>query len=510
MKKQLACLLAVLFITMTLSACGGGGPLPSAPGSGTGEDAHRLRIVATTFPQYDWLRQVLGDRAAEVELTLLLDDGVDLHSYQPTIEDIATISTCDLFVHVGGESDGWVHDALATAVNRDMVVVNLLEALGDRAKEEELIEGMEDDHGHDHGEIHEEDIQDRPLSDWLGTWASIEKNLEQGDLDEYVAHQAEEQDREPEAQKAAYAQRWKSDHPTLTITEEGIDFGGVSAKYRPIGWQLVESDHGASVWYGFQAVEGAPQGVPQFVAFSDHGTGGHREDDQEEPPHFHLRYGSQDLEALAAIEGWSPTYFAADATGEAVAQAMGGHSHDHGEEALDEHVWLSLKNARLLSDRLAQELEQLDPANGPAYRANVQAYQQQLDRLDAQYQAAVGAASVKTLLFGDRFPFRYLVDDYGLSYYAAFPGCSAETEASFETIVFLAGQLNRLSLGHVIIIDNSRDDIARTIIDNTTAKDQEIVTLNSMQAVTARDVADGMTYLSVMESNLEALKQALA
>ena len=115
----------------------------------------------------------------------------------------------------------------------------------------------------------------------------------------------------------------------------------------------------------------------------------------------------------------------------------------------------------------------------------------------------------KTLLFGDRFPFRYLTDDYSLSYYAAFPGCSAETEASFETIVFLANKVKELGLSHVMTLEGTDGKIAKTIIDTASVPDVSILSMNSMQSCTMKDVTDGVTYLSIMERNLEALKTAL-
>ena len=137
------------------------------------------------------------------------------------------------------------------------------------------------------------------------------------------------------------------------------------------------------------------------------------------------------------------------------------------------------------------------------------AYEEKLDDLDAQYQETVDNAKQKTLLFGDRFPFRYLVDDYGLSYYAAFAGCSAESEASFETISFLAKKVDDLGLKNIMTIEKSDQKIAKTIIENTATKDQKILTLDSMQSATSDDIANGETYLSAMEKNLEVLKEAL-
>ena len=340
MKKTLSFILGILLAVGLLSESAGSALADSAP------EAKKLHIVTTIFPVYDWVMHVLGDQADSAEVTMLLDSGVDLHSYQPTVEDIVKIAGCDLFIYVGGESDEWVDDALAEATNKDMVVMDLLEVLGDKVKEEKIVEGMEAEHDHDH------------------------------------------------------------DH------EEGHD---------------------------------------------------HAED----------------------------------------------HDHEEGEAEFDEHVWLSLKHAGTLSGAIADTLEHLDPANADSYRANAAAYADKLNTLDAQYRAAVDAAPVKTLLFGDRFPFRYLADDYGLDYYAAFTGCSAETEASFQTIIFLANKLDELGLPAVLQIESADGSIARTIVENTKSRNQQILTLDSMQSVTTKDVAAGTSYLAVMEKNLDVLKAAL-
>ena len=289
-----------------------------------------ISVVTTIFPEYDWVRQVVGDNE-NVDITLLLDNGVDLHSYQPTAEDIMKIATCDVFIYVGGESDEWVEDALAEAVNSDMQVINLLEVLGSSVKEEEVVEGME---------------------------AEEEEEGEEGE-------------------------------------EEEVEY--------------------------------------------------------------------------------------------------------------DEHVWLSLKNAQVLVKAIADSLAAVDATNADSYKANADSYAAKLADLDTRYQAMVDAAPVKTVLFGDRFPFRYLVDDYGLSYYAAFVGCSAETEASFETITFLAGKVDELGLNTVLTIENADQKIAKTIIENTNSKDAKILALDSMQSTVSKDA----NYLAVMESNLEILEEAL-
>ena len=302
----------------------------------------KIKVVTTIFPEYDWAREIIGDNAANVELTLLLGNGVDLHSYQPSIQDIAKIATADIFIYVGGESDGWVKDALKNATNKNMKVINLLETLGDKVKAEEVKEGM----------------------------------------------QAEEE-------------------------EEG---------------------------------------------------------------HHHHHDAEHD---------------------------------DDDEVEYDEHVWLSLRNAKILSAEIASTLSEKDSANAASYKANLSAYSTKLDALDAKYAAAVKAGSKNTILFGDRFPFRYLVDDYGLDYFAAFVGCSAETEASFETVIFLAKKVDELGLNSVLKIETGDGKIARTIVQNTKNKNARVLTLDSLQSTTAKQAAAGTTYLSIMEGNLKVLEEAL-
>lgn len=351
MKKIISVFLSILLLVGCFAACDRTND--HSPASQTTEQLptaqtpERLKIVTTIFPIYDWVRELLGERGENAELTMLLDSGIDLHSFQPTVDDILKISDCDLFIYVGGESDEWVEDVLATTTNKNMVSLSLLELLGESVKSEEIVEGMEHEHEHD------------------------------------------EDDDEHE----------------------------------------------------------------------------HDEDDEE-------------------------------------------HEHEH-EEELDEHVWLSLRCAAILCDKISESLVQLDPDNAETYRANAASYREKLGALDAEYRAAVDAASFKTLLFGDRFPFRYLVDDYGLSYYAAFSGCSAESEASFATISFLSGKIDELGLHTVLTIEGANHQIAETIVENTQAKNQQILSMDSLQSVTSRDVQDGVRYLTVMEQNLSVLKQAI-
>lgn len=324
--SSLAILLGILSISIPLAGV-------RTAEAGTTEDSDKkIKIVTTIFPEYDWTRAILGDWMDDVDLTMLLDNGTDLHSFQPAVKDIMKVSSCDLLIYVGGESDQWIEDALESAKNKNMKTINLMEVLGDTIKEEETVEGMQ---------------------------------------------------------------------------ESGL---------------------------------------------------GHEDEDEKE---------------------------------------------------YDEHVWTSLRNASVICDAIAETLEEMDPENKEVYASNAAAYQQKLSNLDAEYRNTVDSAKQNTLLFADRFAFRYLVDDYGLNYYAAFSGCSAESEASFKTVTFLAGKLDELGLKTVLTIEKSDDRIAQTVIDNTKTKDQKILELNSMQSITSEEIADGMTYLSVMEDNLDVLKEAL-
>ncbi|MDE6035043.1 MAG: metal ABC transporter substrate-binding protein [Ruminococcus sp.] len=288
----------------------------------------KIKIVCTAFPEYDWVREITGN-PDNIEITYLLGNGADMHSYQPSMNDIIKISTCDLFIHTGGESDSWTDNVISQAKNKDITVLNMLEILGNSVKIEELKEGMQSD--------------------------------EPGDTAEY-----------------------------------------------------------------------------------------------------------------------------------------------------DEHVWLSLDNAVNLCDVITDTLCEIDPGNSAEYRENLSVYRQELENLDNQYAETLSGISNKTLIFGDRFPFRYLVDDYGLDYFAVFSGCSAETEASFETITFLADKVDELGIDTIFTIEGSDDSVAKAIISGTTTQNQKISVLDSIQSVTSHQISGGITYLSIMKSNLETLKEVLS
>lgn len=191
-------------------------------------------------------------------------------------------------------------------------------------------------------------------------------------------------------------------------------------------------------------------------------------------------------------------------------EAEDEETEEEAEPEYDEHVWLSLKNAKICCKAIAEKLSALDSEHAADYSANYDAYAAKLDALDSDFQALAERAAQKTLIFGDRFPFRYFVDDYGFDYYAAFAGCSAETEASFDTIVFLAQKMDELGCDTIYTLESSDGKIAQTVIDNTAAKNQRIAVLDSMQSVTKEQLGEGVTYLSLTEQNLGVLRGTLA
>lgn len=151
------------------------------------------------------------------------------------------------------------------------------------------------------------------------------------------------------------------------------------------------------------------------------------------------------------------------------------------------------------------DIAKIDEPNSLFYAENAAAYNAELSALDKKYEGSIAESNKKTVLFGDGFPFRYLVDDYGLTYYAAFVGCSAETEASFKTIIFLANKVNELGLAAILKIENSDGKIAQTVKENTTAKNQKILTMDSLQSATEKEYENGRIYLKVMGNNLAVL-----
>lgn len=501
MKKVIALVLTLGVMAGLLSGCG-----RTTAGNGRRADAGRLNIVTTIFPAYDWVRQLLGERGRDAELTMLLDSGVDLHSYQPTAEDIVRISGCDLFLYVGGESDQWVEDVLKKADNPHMRAINLLDLLGDAAKTEEARPGMQDEESHSHGcfRFADSDVRDRSLTDWSGAWQSVYPVLRDGTLEAVLAKRAETGHKTAEEVRRLYETGCQTEVERIVIDGEAgtMEFvrNGVSSKgvYRYKGYQICDCEPGKrSVRYLFEAAQGGP--TPRYVELSDYGIGPGKAE------HFRIYAGNDGFEALSRETEHRLTYYPSDMSGE----EMVGEVLEHEQKQYDEHVWLSLKNARILCEKIAAVLGEVDPEHRAVYQGNAAVYLEKLAALDRSYQSVVDGAHGRTVLFADRFPFRYLADDYGLNYYAAFSGCSAESEASFETVAFLVNKADELGLPCVLTIEGQRHKLAETIVRDTGEKTKQILTMDSMQAVTAADVTNGATYLSVMEQNLRVLQRAL-
>ena len=302
------------------------------------EETKKLSIVTTIFPAYDWVKQVVGDNK-NVEISFLIDKGVDLHSYQASAADIAKITDSDLFVYVGGDSDDWAEDIIKE--NPNLNYINMVDSIGEAALAEELVEGMQDEEEHD--------------------------------------NESEEH-----------------------ANEEG--------------------------------------------------------------------------------------------------------EHEEGEEEIDEHVWLSIKNAETIVSAIEAKLAEIDPDNKAEYEKNANDYLAKLDELDKEYKDTLSSIQNKTIIVGDRFPFRYLVNEYGIKYYAAFKGCDAGSEASFETVKFLANKMDELNMSDIFIIDGSKGDLAKTIVDNTKDKNAKVLVLDSMQSTKSSNNA---SYLDIMKKNLEVLKEVL-
>ena len=314
MKRVLSLALALVML-FSLAAC-----------SGAARRA-RVQIVTTSFPLYDWTRNIVGDTEG-VEITWLMDSGVDPHSFQPTTKDLVFVSDCDVFVYVGGESEAWADDAVSSMKNENALVVKLLDGLQEAALAEEDVPGAEPEH------------------------------------------------------------------------------------------------------------------------------------EEEE------------------------------------------------EGALDEHIWMSLRAAQLCVTMICDALCAVDSENAETYTENAEHYCDALHELDHDYASAISESKLDTILVADRFPFRYLAEDYDLNYYAAFAGCSAETEASFQTVLGLSQKADELGLPVILVTENSTGDIAEAVSEGS-QNEPPVRTLDSLQSVTSEIAADGVTYLSIMEQNLEVLKEAL-
>ncbi len=319
MKRLLSLLLAGVLLLGALCGCS----VPAKQEEG-------LSVVATIFPQYDFARQVMG---SSDDLTMLLRPGQEVHSYEPTSQDIIAIQNCDLFIYVGGESDAWIEDVLEGMDTSHMVILSLMDLVDPLEEDTDSVLENPEEHSHEDGEA----------------------------------------------------------------------------------------------------------------------------------THLH-------------------------------------------EEEYDEHVWTSPKNAMLITQAICDALCDIDPSNAQIYRQNTAAYLEQLEELDQDFREVIGSASRDTLIFGDRFPLLYFVREYGLNYYAAFPGCASETEPSAATVARLIDLVREEQVPVVYQIELSNGNIARSIADSSGAKVETFYTCHN---ITRDDFNAGETYLSLMERNVNSLKEAL-
>ena len=324
MKKLMTVLLSVLLLACSVTGCSSTQKV---------KDPDKLHIVTTIFPEYDWVREIIKGNEENIDLDLLLKNGVDLHSYQPSTQDMVSIAEADILIYVGGQSDSWINDAIRSSDNPDRIVIDLFDELQDTLKPLVMTEGMEHAHEHEH-EHHDHDIN-------------------------------------------------------------------------------------------------------------------------------------------------------------------------------DEHIWLSLKRSMKAVEVIAEAVEQADPEQASLYQSNAENYLASLNDLDRQYQETLDQSRLDTVIFADRFPFFYMMDDYGIHYYAAFSGCSAESEASFETVAFLSSKVDELEAKVLLTIENCTHRIPETIIENTETHGQQILQMNSIQSVTSKQIDQGISYLEIMKSNLDILKTAL-
>jgi len=183
-----------------------------------------------------------------------------------------------------------------------------------------------------------------------------------------------------------------------------------------------------------------------------------------------------------------------------------GDEHTH-DEAVDEHVWLSLKNASDICQLFSEILVNKDPENKDIYLNNLQEYKMQLKELDESYVSTVESIENPKVVVADRFPFIYLMKDYGIEYMAAFEGCSTETDASFQTVIELTDKIKEWKIKNLIVLENSSTSVYKAIKDNSKLE-LDAVEMHSMQSFDTSSL-DVLTYIEYMEKNLEALSKAL-
>jgi zinc transport system substrate-binding protein len=490
----------VLFICVLASLAAA---LPAGGRRDAGRDNGKINVVATIFPPYDFAREIAGDR---VNLTMLLQPGAESHSFEPTPQDIIKIQNCDVFIYVGGESDAWVERILESVDTSRMEIITLMDCV--EVVEEVVVEGMQDDEGHSHEDedFILADVKDRSLTDWAGEWQSVYPYLLDGTLGPVMEHKAESGEKTAAGYYEQYKTAYATDVDRVSITGDSITFyrNGVPARaqYAYRGTGIITEDDG-SLWvrYKFEAQGNPPAAAPRYIMFSDHLHA------PAKTEHFHLYASNVSFDALMADTDPVnyPTYYPAALTKSEIVEEMIGHDHEEDAE-YDEHVWTSPKNAKLIVGKIADVLKQRDPSNAAAYEKNTLSYLAKLTDLDASFQNMINGSKRKLFVFGDRFPFRYFADTYSLDYFAAFPGCSTETECSAATIAFLVNKVRSERIPVVFHIELSNEKIADTICEETGAKK---LLLHAVHNISKRDFDRGANYYDLMSQNVRNLREAL-
>ncbi|MDR3129957.1 MAG: zinc ABC transporter substrate-binding protein [Treponema sp.] len=467
----------------------------------------KISVVATIFPPYDFVREIAGNR---VNLTMLLPPGAESHSFEPSPQDIIRMQNSDVFIYVGGESDAWVESILNSLDKKRMKIISLIDCV--EAVEELVVEGMQDEEeGRDHGHSHEsgdftiDDVKDRAMNDWAGDWQSVYPYLLDGTLDPVMENKAESGEKTAREYYEQYKTAYATDVDRISINSGGITFyrNGVpaAAQYAYRGTGVISGDDG-SLWvrYKFEAQGNPPPGAPKYIMFSDHLHAPAKSE------HFHVYKSDKSFDELMADTNPVnyPTYYPAGLTKTEILAEMTGHDDEEAE--YDEHVWTSPGNAKLIVRKIAEALKETDQSNAAAYEKNTVSYLAKLSEMDASFQDMIKGARRKVFVFGDRFPFRYFADAYGLSYFAAFPGCSTETEASAATVAFLIRKVRSEKIPVVFHIELSNEKIADTICEETGAKK---LLLHSVHNISKIDFNRGANYYDLMSQNIQNLKEAL-
>ena len=329
-KRIISILIAAIIILSSLSIC-------ACSSSESFDDNAKIKILCTLFPQYDWLRTIT-EGVDDVSISLIIANGTDPHSYQPTAADIMNISNCDMLVYVGGDSDTWVKKAIEQSKNDSLTAIALTE------------------------------------------------------LNDITLHN---------------------------------------------------------------------------ISSASHTHEGHSHDE---------------------------------------------HSHEgHSHSALDEHLYLSLNNACEAVGELATALSRLDPDNKEIYKQNALEYTVKLSNLGESFKNDIESIpeNERFILFADRFPFVYLLSDYNIHYSAAFEGCTTDVDADFDTVIRLTKEADEHNVKYIAVTESSDKALANTVILSTKSKNQKIVTLNSMQSISNKQINNGATYISIMEQNIKQIKVAL-